>query len=234
MKTLISIFTILVFSITYAQNETTLTQNNNVLAAVAAFGPDGANIGMSSSIIFNPKKNIEGSVYLFKEWNNTAVFIADNEKKLLLKNINYNIERGLFESQIGKDSIFTFNFISIKEVIINARVFQSIKLPSMRKNKTFEIVYEGDNYSVLKEYYVSITEGSTNPLINRPSSKYVQRSNYYLKEGETISPFKLRKKSILKLVGDDSDKLEAHNKKYRLSYKKDFDVKKMLMYINSN
>ena len=84
--------------------------NNNNLAALATFGPDGANIG-SSSVVINPAKNVQGSYHLFESWNNRGVFVFDeSDQKYLLRNINFNLDRQVFESKVGRDSVFTFSF----------------------------------------------------------------------------------------------------------------------------
>jgi len=214
-------------SLVVAQLRPTVDTNNNNLAALATFGPDGANIG-ASSLVINPPKRVNGSVHLFKSWNNIGVFsILNNDKKLLIKNINYNVDRDVFESQIGKDSVFTFNFQNIENITINSREFKNLYMPGERANKTFEVIYEGGDFSLLKEYFVVVLEGSDNPQVNRPS-KYVQKSNYYVKRNNSFKLFKLKKKNVLKLVKRKADDLEAYVSENNLSYKKDADVKRML------
>ncbi len=225
-KLIICSFLLLTFT-TQGQLRNAVDPQNNNLAALATFGPDGANIGTSSTVI-NPPKNIKGRFHLFKTWNNIAVFtVLNSDKKLLLKNINYNIDRDVFESQINKDSVFVFNFENIEEITINSRTFKNMYFPAVRGTKTFEVIYEGDKFSILKEYYMYLLEGSNNPQVNRPS-KYVQKFSYYVKRKNSFKTFKLKKKNILELVGGRADDLEAFASENKLSFKKDSDVKQML------
>lgn len=218
---------LLISGFAFGQLRNAVDPQNNNLAALATFGPDGANIGTSSTVI-NPPKNIKGSFHLFKTWNNIAVLTVLNyEKKLLLKNINYNIDRDVFESRINKDSVFVFNFENIEGITINSREFQYLYFPAVRGNKTFEVVYDGGDFSILKEYYMYLVEGSDNPQVNRPS-KYVQKSKYYIRRNNSFKTFKLKKKNILEIVGDRASDLEAYVEENKLSYKKDSDVKQML------
>lgn len=224
----------LLFVTAYGFSQTTgVDPNNNILGALATYGPDGSNVG-ASSMVFNPPKNIKGSIHLFDTWRNTSVFeVNGSEKKLLLKNINYNIDRDVFESQIGKDSIFTFNFENIKNITINSREFQNIYAPSFSANKTFEVIYQDDSFALLKRYYLTVTEGSDNPMVNRPS-KFVQKSEYFVKKGNSVRPFKMKKKDIMALARKKSKDLDAFAKENGLSYKKDNDVKRMLTAVLKN
>ena len=74
-----------------AQLQTTVNANNNNLGALATYGPDGANIG-NTSLVINPPENIEGSLYLFDDWDNKGVFVTTVDRKLLIRNINFNID----------------------------------------------------------------------------------------------------------------------------------------------
>jgi len=212
-----------------AQDRDPVNANNNNLAALATFGPDGANIG-SSSVVINPAKNVQGSYHLFKNWNNRGVFVFDDsDKKYLLRNINFNLDRQVFESKVGKDSVFTFSFDNVKSIVVNGREFKNMYVPGQRGNKTFEIVFEGTDFAIVKENYITITEGSDNPMINRPS-KFVKEEDYFVRRGNSMKPIRLKKSTILKLAGSEADQLEDYVKKNRLSYKEDADVRQMLNF----
>ena len=198
-----------------------------------------ANANLSSyggfATFFNPKKAAQGSVHLFKGWKNYAVIITNDDQKFSLNNINLNIERNTFESKISGDSLFTFNFNNIDRFVVNNRVFKN--LYHNNENRVFEMVYESDEFSVMKGYRVQLIEGSTNPMVNRKNSKLVQRSSYYVKKGSRIKSFKLSKKKVLGLVEGNQErinKIEQYVKANRLSYKKSFDVQRMLAFSASS
>ena len=231
MKKPILFCLVLVVATSFAQ--TTVNPNNNNLNALATYGPDGANIG-SSSIVINPPKKINGSVHLFPSWENTAVFVmGGSENKFLLKNINYNIERSAFESKIGRDSLFTFNFDNIERIIVNGRKFENKYLATERGNTIFEVLFDDGNVALLKRHFLVIKEGSDNPMVVRPS-KYVQKASYYVKKGTYIKPFAFKKKNILTLLKGKNKAIDAYAKENQLSFKKEADVIKMLNGVSLN
>lgn len=210
---------------TQAQLQTTVNANNNNLNALATYGPDGANIG-STSLVINPPESYEGSVYLFDEWNNKGVFMTTKDRKLLIRNINFNVDLGVFESQITKDTVFTFSFDNVQRVFVNSREFKARFTPSTGIYDVYEVIYENDDFAILKQYYIDVREGSDNPMVNR-KNKLLRKSRYFIERNDTLRAFRFKKKNILELAGDKADKIEAYAKKHRLSLKKEIDVSRM-------
>lgn len=231
-KLIVSLITLSVFAV-YGQ-DTPVNPNNNNLGALATFGPDGANIG-STSVVLNPPTKVQGAVHLFPSWRNTGVFtVTGLDKKLLIRNINYNLRRQVFESKMGRDSIFTFNLDNVEELLINQREFRNMFVPGERGYRLFEIIFESEEFAILKSHYLTINEGSDNPMVNRPS-RYVQNEDYYIKRGNSYKPFRMRKKDVLRAAGNQADAVEEFADEQDLSFKEDQDVKRMLTeIINKN
>ena len=218
----------LVGSVGFAQLQTTVNANNNNLGALATYGPDGANIG-STSLIINPPKPIQGSLHLFDTWKNNGIFVTKEDKQLLIRNINFNVDLGTFESQISKDSVFTFSFDNIKNVYVNSREFKAIFKPATGLYSVYEVIYGGSDFSILKQYRIEVKEGSDNPMVNR-QSKYITSSEYFIEQNDRISKFKLKKRNILALVGNKASEMETFARKNNLSFKKELDVNRILSY----
>lgn len=212
----------------YAQDDPTINVNNEiVIRSLASLGAGAQNLG-TSSVIFNPVKKVEGSVHLFESWRNTGVFfLPETDQKYLIRNINYNINRGVFESQVSKDTIFTFTFDFIEKIVVNSREFQNLYVPALRGNKTFEVIFENEELALLKDHYLMIREGSDNPMVMRPS-RYDKQSDYKIKRGNSYKTFRMRKKDILDLLEDRSLEAEQFVREQRLSYKNDQDMKRLL------
>lgn len=234
MKNILTLVITLFVGVIAAQNSRVV--NGGTLGSDELF--NAANSSLSSygvsATFYNPKKQVEGSVHLFNNWNNFAVIFTSDNQKFALKNINLNIERNTFESKIPGDSIFTFNVNNIAKFVINNKVFKNLYYNN--ENRIFEMIYESDKFLIIKGYRIELVAGSVNPMVNRKNDKYVQKSSFYLKQGEIIKPFKLSKKRILKLIGDQERvaKMEKYVLDNNLSYKKEDDVKRVLEYISEN
>ena len=235
MKTIINILLATVLGLasyegTAQLRQSTVNVNNNNLAALATFGPDGANIG-SSSTYFNPPKQISGSYHLFDTFNNKGIFFTEGDRQLFIRNINYNLITGLFESEIDDQTVFTFNFDNIDKLVVNGQEFISVIQPATGKSFVYEVIYEGEDFSLLKQHFLQVKTGSDNPMAMRPD-KYVRKSDYLLKRKKKMTNFKLKKSNILALYGKRAKELESFAKENKLSFKDDADLKRMLNNFN--
>ena len=231
MKTIVTLFTfILSFGLLTAQGDSNLSVTQNIETFVKAADARQINSGSSISFI-NPKRDVLGSVYLFDDWKNYGIIFTLDDRKFRLNNINLNIQRNTFVAKISNDSIFTFNFNNIKEFVINNKVFKNIY--SKNGKRVYEVIYENEAYTILKGFSIQIVAGSSNPMVNRSSDKFVRKSSYYLLKNNNVTPFRFKKKSILKLLGEEEKtKLSQFVSTNKLSYKKAYDMKKALDFIN--
>ncbi len=217
-------------SIMSGQNEG-VNPNNNVLIGLTNLGGNRAAFG-SSSIIRNSKNPTEGTVYIYEEWSNSGT-VSSEETKVRLDNLNFNAQRNAFQSKIGKDSLFTFNFRNLKDVVIKGRTFKSIFSPIHQRNRVFEIITDNKDFSIYKNYRIEIKEGSPNPQVGSPNDKYQLRYDYYVKKGEDFDKFQLKKSKLLKVMGDKASKVEAYIKSKKLKVKRPEDFSKIMSYYNS-
>jgi len=196
-------------------------------------GNTGALYSDSKKYSYN-KVHVEGSQYLFKEWKNNGTIIVGN-KKYIIFNINFNIDKQAFMSKIENDSVYVYNINNDDKILINGRRFQSIYNDIERKNKVYEVIHSGKDFSVLKEYYVAVIEASSNPMLNRPNRKIKQKNKYlvYTTSKEFVN-LKLQKKSILALM--EKNNVKAVNEfvgEKKLSYKKENDIIRIFKYYDS-
>ncbi len=208
---------------TQAKNATSAIINN----AEKSFQnvSNSANIqNYGGSVFFNPKKTIDGSIYLFEDWNNYAQIVSIDNDVFSLNNINFNIEQQVFQSKVSVDSIFTFKFNNISKLIIGSKTFKPIK------RGVYEVISESNNFSLLKAYKLEVIEGSINPMVNRKNDKYKKNETYFIKNKDLITPFKLRKKKVLKLLETNTEAISTFVKAKRLSFSKEEDVKRIIQY----
>ena len=232
--------------------QVTYSQKRIVTGGLTAFSPNGNSQGpgaIQPTVHSSPHGNLgslysqskkynyediisDGSQFLFSTWENSSNLFT-KDKKYTIGNINFNMDKQMFMSKFN-DSVFVHNFKAYDKISINGKVFKSIYNNDEQKDKVYEVVYSDDDFSVLKENYISIKEASPNPMLNRPIRKIIHKSKYFtFSNNEEIVKLKLKKAELLKLFGDDKkQQLENYVKSKRLSYKKPEDIDKMLNYIN--
>ena len=220
----------MITSLSFSQNNATENNGAQMFGAVAS---SSRSYGSTSGMFINPAKKAQGSVHLFKDWNNLAMIHASDAQKFSLKNINLNIERNTFESKISEDSIFTFNFNNIDKFVINNRVFKNYY--NNGENRVFEVIYDSGQLVLLKGYKIQFVKGSPNPMLNRSTDKTVQKEFYFIRQNSSIRSFRLKKSNILDLLSPDQAKAaEKYVEDNRLSYKEDADVNRILTHGFSN
>ena len=231
MKNIFSFISILLVGLVFSQSSVGTAGDQQSLSYniqhIKTFG--------SSITFYNPKRQTDGTLYLFDKWDNYCIIQTEDNQKFVLRNINLNMKRHTFESKVEGDSIFTFSFNNIDRFIINGRTYKNYYWEE--DNRVYEIIYDSNDFQILKGFRVKLVEGSANPMLNRSKDKYVRKEYYSLKRDNKIKPFKLKKSHILKLVDGDIDKenkIKDYAKNNSLSFKKEKDVLKILEYSAKN
>ena len=210
-----------------------LSQTNSQTDFRSALTGESTNFG--TSFFYNqPSKVILGSAYLFDEWNNDGEIQTLTGERFLVRNINLNISRNAFEAKVNdNDSIFSFNFNNIKQIIINGKYYKNYFYNE--DNRVYELVYSGKTFSILKGFTVKLVTGSGNPMVNRSNDKYVKKESYFIRstDKKTIESFKMNKRSLNKLFENnlkDVSRILAFIGSGNLSYKDEKDVIRMLEF----
>ena len=234
MKKLFTIITLLTIGLLTAQSTNQgMTENFNVSMGAAASSSQVSTHGSTVRFV-NPARRIEGSVHLFEKWENTAIIYTSDNQRFLLRNINLNLKRNTFESKVSKDSLFTFNFNNIEKFVINNKTYKNYYWDE--DNKVYQIIYENQNFQILKGFKLILIEGSVNPMINRINDRYIKKEYYFLRQDDRIENFKLKRKGILKLVDDEErvKNIQEYVGRNDLSFKKENDIVKILQYSYKN
>ena len=192
----------------------------------------GNDVNYGSTFFYNTRNVVIGSVYLFDEWTNSAEIHTLSNERFLVRNINLNINRNAFEAKLNdSDSIFSFNFNNINKIIINDKTYKNYFYND--DNKVYEIIYEAENFSIMKGFSIKIVSKGANPMLNRANDKYAKFSSYFIKMNNSIKGFKLRKKSIYNLLNNDKNiisRVDVYIRSKNLSYKNEDDVVQILDY----
>ena len=226
----------LVFVIVFLFSNFVFSQTNSQTDFRSALTGETTNFG--TSFFYNqPSKVILGSAYLFDEWNNDGEIQTITGERFLVRNINLNISRNAFEAKINdNDSIFSFTFNNIKKIIINGKSYKNYFYND--DNRVYELIYSGNNFSILKGFSVKLVTGSGNPMVNRSNDKYVKKESYFIRSSDTktIESFKLSKRSLNKLFENssmDMSRILAFIDSNNLSYKDENNVIRMLEFVFS-
>jgi len=222
------IFTLFVFASNIIIAQTNLGTDFNALGS-------NASSDFGTSFFYNqPNKFIIGSAYLFDEWNNDGEIQTLTGERFLVRNINLNISRNAFEAKINdNDSIFSFTFNNIKQIIINGKSYKNYYYNE--DNRVYELVYSGNNFTLLKGFNVKLVTGSGNPMVNRSNDKYVKKESYFIRSNseKTIENFKMNKRSLNRLFEKsavDLNRILGFIDSGNLSYKDEKDVIRMLEF----
>ena len=222
------IFTLIVLASNIVIAQTNLGTDFNALGS-------NASSDFGTSFFYNqPNKFIIGSAYLFEEWNNDAEIQTLTGERFLVKNINLNISRNAFEAKINdNDSIFSFTFNNIKQIIINGKSYKNYYYNE--DNRVYELIYSGRNFTLLKGFDVKLVTGSGNPMVNRSNDKYVKKESYFIRSNneKTIENFKMNKRSLNRLFEKsaiDLNRILGFIDSGNLSYKDEKDVISMLEF----
>ncbi len=225
MKSIITIIVLFFINITFSQNIEAGADSRTGFESIIMASTTLSAGGVGTFINYN-KTEIVGSTYIFSNWKNIGIVDIDN-KKYRFNNINFNIKTNNFESQVGKDSVFVFDITDVNFIYINNRRFQSFYFSKKKRDKTFEIIYDGEDFKLLKDYEIGIKYGETDPLmVKKKVDTYFTTKKYYVRRGTDIQEISLNKKAILSLFKEKSNLVSAFAKKNKLSYKKEEGLKK--------
>ena len=199
----------------------------------------GETTNFGTSFFYNqPNKVVLGSAYLFDEWNNNGEIQTLTGERFLVRNINLNISRNAFEAKINNnDSIFSFNFNNIDQIIINEKKYKNYF--SNGDNRVYQVIYNDKNFSLLKGFSVKLVTSSGNPMVNRSNDKYVKKREYFFRNvnDNLIESFRLNKRSLNKVIQNSpkgSASVLAYIELNDLSYKNELDVVQILTFAFSN
>lgn len=199
----------------------------------------GETTNFGTSFFYNqPNKVVLGSAYLFDEWNNNGEIQTLTGERFLVRNINLNISRNAFEAKINdNDSIFSFNFNNINQIIINEKKYKNYF--SNGDNRVYQVIYNDKNFSLLKGFSVKLVTSSGNPMVNRSNDKYVKKREYFFRNvnDNLIDSFRLNKRSLNKVIQNSPKGLAtvlAYIELNDLSYKNELDVVQILTFAFSN
>ena len=180
--------------------------------------------------------DINGSPYLFAGWKNGTVNL-NNKTPQPINNIRFNCYQNqleyLLDEQIytpmNRYNEFAFYNFNDKNIIV-PQVFRN-GLGEVSDTKTyFEVLHDGKT-KLLQKYAIRVDEYAE-PLSYRKLRRFIKVTNLYLytPENRKLSKIKLDKKSILDVLNDKKESLNAYIDEHKLKLKSQDDVIELLKY----
>ena len=198
-------------------------------------GFDTDKSGGFTGVFYNRVTPTEGTIYLFDNWEQSAVVHRILDDKFLVKRVNFNLNKMSFDAKITEsEDVLSFSFDGIDKIEIDNKVFKNIL--HNKSNRIFQIFYSDDNVKFMKGFDIKLIKASKDPMVNRPNDKYVKSESYFLMNKGVITRIKLKKKAIyktLELNKEDISNIEVFIKSTSISLKKEQDIIKLLTYLNT-
>jgi len=178
--------------------------------------------------------SIEGSPYLFPKWDDAFEIFATESKGYKILNLNYNVATKTLESKVAKDSVFQFDKDKVSFVKHDSEKYKFYEVNN--SNELYKIIYSSDKVVFLKGFDLAITKRRINPM----ADEILFKRKYDLKEKFVVNfnnsvfyEIELKKRPILKLMGDKSSQVQKFASQSKLSFKSEKDLFKIFQYYDS-
>ncbi|HEY9220675.1 MAG TPA: hypothetical protein VIO43_03760 [Lutibacter sp.] len=174
-------------------------------------------------------RNVSNDKYSYSNWSNQGVLFL-NSNAYYLSNINYNITTNAFESRVSKSQLFSFKSSLLDSVSVNNHLYKKIS------DSFYEVLLENGNNLFLKKWDIAYQPGVENRLdgtVGKSNALVIFK--YLVKFEDEVTQIEFNKNSILSLVENDFQKvLEEFIDKEKLSYKRESDIVKILIFMFNN
>ena len=190
----------------------------------------------SDGKILGAKKygNIEGSPYLFNEWNK-GTFKTASGKTMNSADLKYDIAEDLLVFK-GTDNEPMFLSEKVTSFTIESPNGPRNFVNGFSKNdkineKSYLEEIESGKLSLYKRYVVSIID-SKGYGSNAVSHLFNQNVNYYVLKDKNLTKFTPTKNNVIALNLAKENEISAYIKAEKIDFKKDSDLKKLFGYLN--
>ncbi|SHI34342.1 hypothetical protein [Algibacter luteus] len=193
----------------------------------------GLNSNSIGAWISNPiDDGVDGSMYLYDNWKSYAIISTQNDKKLIINDLNYDTKNNKFCVKVSNDSVYVFDNASIKEVRLNNKTFKEYSLQGKR---TFlEVIAFNEDLEILKWHTKIVKKGNLNPLTQvKEKDRYVNKEILYSKKGNVIKELKLNKKAFSNLFSKDAKMVLNFIKDNNINIKDEKRLQTILNFQNS-
>lgn len=186
----------------------------------------------SQSIDEERYPDIEGSPYLYDEWQAGTVYAAaEGEKPLEGYLLNYNGYTKSFEIRKG-DRFITLNEKFHNRIVLDLEENGEKKMVEFKttghptiKNRFQKVVYEGADFHVLQDFMITISNREITTYAKKETKQsFAKKPIYYLVKNGKSKLFRLKKKDILGLFDKHASNLKSIAKKQKMKLNSEADL----------
>ena len=192
-----------------------------LLAVIISTSITKAQDTISQFILENSKKveanryaKTKGSPFLFQNWVPGRV-INFEDQVFLIKEMNYNGHTQEFEIKQG-DEYIALQEKSYKQIEIDWKgetFIYNRGIDRARPHTFIRVLYKGTQVKLIKDFVVKSMEQTTRLLTDEAGLKrFIPRHHYYIAKSGALEEVKLKKKSIVKVLGKDIESYTKTNK----------------------
>lgn len=168
--------------------------------------------------------DIEGTPYLYDEWQSGIVYAAaEGEAPLEGYLLNYNGYTKSFEIRKG-DRFITLNEKFHNRIVLDLKENGELKTVEFKttahptiNNRFQKVVYEGAGFYILQDFMVGLSNREITTYAKKEVvQNFAKKPVYYLVENGKYKLFRLKKKDILGLFDAHASELKSLVKKQKI------------------
>jgi hypothetical protein len=178
---------------------------------------------------------VDGTPLAFKKGEKKLKIYTNDGGAYAVPNGNYNAQTDKIVSVLGKDSIYTFGENNIKKYQFGKN--DLVRYADKKGKKRFYFnLSKSNKLTLVKGYYAKIKAGTVNALTKTKvtNDKYVIDEKYFvLKSDLIVYKFRLKEKSVLKLMKDHQKEIKTFIDDNNINFKRERDFIKVFDYYNT-
>ena len=114
-------------------------------------GFDTDKSGGFTGVFYNRVTPTKGTIYLFDNWEQSAIVHRVLDDKFLVKRVNFNLNKMSFDAKITEsEDVLSFSFDGIDKIEIDNKVFKNIL--HNKSNRIFQIFNSDDKVKFMKGF----------------------------------------------------------------------------------
>jgi len=185
--------------------------------------------------ILPPPPDIEGSFYLYKEWQPATIYLS-NRKNTVIKNydVKINLENKIVELRTEMQ-IKVIPYYLVDVMLLHNDMNEEVKFINIADhmqsdeytNELYRVLWENDNIKLLAHSYVYFKESTYVTAIDmgEKDHKLIKKQSHHLLDNGELHEFFRAKNKNREAFGEYFNEIEKYRKRNKLKYSREEDLK---------